>query len=405
MNKPKHIVVMWSKFLPYHVQRIRHLYKRVHAEGHRLTAIEVASRDSLYPFPEVDALDPKDYVCIFSGASYRALSPLSIHRRIYATIERLNPDVIISHSTPFPSGMASIRYCLNHNKFVAMMDDAWEFSDRRGIIVTTVKRYIHQNVDAAFIPAPSHASYYLKMGFSEQQLVYGLDAVDNDWYALGSDEARRNQKELRLRLELPQRYFLFVGRLIKRKGLETLLAAYRKYRENAVGNPWSLVLVGEGKELPAYRAFSKDTDGIIFAGAQFGKALLNYYALASAFVLPSKVETWGLVVNEAMASGLPSIISDRCGAGKAMIRNDVNGWLFPPGDVYRLSDILRVVSAKNDGELRDIGARARQSVDQWSLDTFADGVLKIAGMPLNKRGGFLSNLFTRLWFGRISFYP
>ena len=405
MDKQKHIVVIWSKFLPYHVQRIRHLYRRVHAEGYRLTAIEVASRDGLYPFPEVDTLDPADYVCIFSGSTYRALSPLSIHHRIYSTIEDLHPDIVISPSTPFPSGMAAINYCLKHNKVVAMMDDAWELSDRRGIIITAVKRLIHRNVDAAFIPAPTHASYYLNMGFNKQQLVYGVDVVDNDWYSHGSDEVRRNPQELRMRLNLPSRYFLFVGRLIKRKGLETLLQAYHLYRQHAVGEPWSLVLVGEGKELETYRSMAHNTQGIVFAGAQFGTDLLNHYALASAFVLPSIVETWGLVVNEAMASGLPVIVSDGCGAGRALIRNNVNGWLFPRSDAKKLWAILAMVSTKGDTELCDIGARARQSIDQYSLDTFADGVLKIARMPLAKHGGFISNLLTRFWIGRISFYP
>jgi glycosyltransferase involved in cell wall biosynthesis len=106
-----------------------------------------------------------------------------------------------------------------------------------------------------------------------------------------------------------------------------------------------------------------------------------------------------------MASGLPVIVSDGCGAGRALIRNNVNGWLFPRNDTKQLSDILALVSVKNDTELRDIGTRARQSIDQYSLDAFADGVLKIATLPLAKHGGFISKFLTHFWIGRISFYP
>ena len=175
------IAIVWSKYLPYHIARIRRLRERLHEAGHRLVAIEVASKDGLYAFPENEGMK-EDYISIFSGANYRKLNPLKIHSTIYKTIKTIAPDVILSPSTPFPSGMASIKYALRHGKKCIIMDDAWDRSDRRIWLVKHIKKMIHQSVDGAFIPAPSHASYYMKLGFPEDRLlysvvIYNIDAV------------------------------------------------------------------------------------------------------------------------------------------------------------------------------------------------------------------------------------
>lgn len=403
-NHSKHVAIIWTKFLPYHIARINHLRNRLQGEGHRLTAIEVASKDSLYPFPEQN-LSTMGYTCIFSGKSYRALPPMAIIRKIYSTIEKISPDVVISPSTPFPSGMASIRYCLRNKKISAIMDDAWDLSDKRGAIITTVKKMIHRNVDAAFIPSQYHSSYYQRMGFQNDRIVFGVDVVDNDFYASQASKARENEEALRAQMELPQKYFIFVGRFIKRKGIGTLLHAYATYRSKAGKNAWDLVLVGDGIDIGEYKIEAKQIDGVHFVGAQFGESLCMYYGLARALILPSEVETWGLVVNEAMACGLLVIASSGCGAGRAMIEEGKNGWLFPPNDHQRLSELMHQASSLKEKEWESISEHAQRTIQSYSLDTFAESVLKILEMPLRNKTNIMSNIVTRLWPGRISFYP
>ncbi len=391
--------------------RIRHLRKRLHEIGWRLTAIEVASKDALYPFPENFSRQGDDYICLFSGKSYRALAPSTIHKTVLRTIERLHPDVVIAPATPFPSGMASIKYSLRYNKISILMDDAWEFSDRRGHIITAAKKVIHRNVDAVFIPAPSHASYYLKMGFPQDRIVYGVDAVDNDFFANHAAIVRRQSDSLRRELHLPPKFFLFVGRFIKRKGIETLLNAYKRYRESAskdakhATQKWGLVLVGEGDERHQHELRMKDFPDVKFVGSQFGENLCRYYGLASAFILPSEVETWGLVVNEAMASQLPVLISRGVGAGRALVEEGKNGWTFGIGDSEMLSQFMEKMATLSNEQLRQMGVRSKEIIARWSLDTFADSAITAASLPRRERGGIISYLVTRLWTGRISFYP
>ncbi len=396
---------MWTKYLPYHVARIRHLRKRLLAIGWHLTAIEVASKDALYPFPEISENRSEDYICLFSGQSYRALAPYTIHTTAYRTISSLKPDVIIAPATPFPSGMASVKYSADFGKLSVMMDDAWEYSDRRGPLVTSVKRLIHRNIDAAFIPAPSHAQYYLDMGFPQDRIFYGVDVVDNDFFSEEASKARDEDEALRRKLSLPQRYFLFVGRFIKRKGIDTLLEAYRQYAKSASGNAWGLVLVGDGDDRAEYQRTMKDHPLVKFAGSQFGEKLCAYYGLAGAFILPSEVETWGLVLNEAMASRLPVLASKGCGAGRALIEEGKNGWTFEYGDSRTLSELMSRLTLLPAGQLQAMKFRSAEIISQWSLDTFADSVIAASSLPRREPGGLVSQLITKFWTGRISFYP
>lgn len=396
---------MWTNFLPYHVARIRHLRKRLHSLGWLLTAIEIASKDALYPFPEDTSKSENDYICLFSGESYRALSPYIIHRKAFRMLESLRPDAVIAPSTPFPSGMASAKYCLDHDKVCVMMDDAWEYSDKRGYIVSTTKKIIHRNVDAAFIPAPSHASYYLDMGFPRERIFYGVDVVDNDFFSTGAETARRQANTLRNILNLPPRYFIFIGRFIARKGITTLLEAYRQYAQLAQHDAWGLVLVGEGDERRGHEEAMREYPGVRFVGSQFGEQLCRYYGLANAFILPSVVETWGLVANEAMASQLPVVISKGCGSSRALVEEGKNGWTFDAGDSGTLSRLMLELTKMPFDRLHAMGLRSKEIIAGWSLDTFADSVISAVSLPRREPGGILANLLTKFWNGRISFYP
>src|SRR5206468_3929765 len=117
------------------------------------------------------------------------------------------------------------------------------------------------------------------------------------------------------------------------KNLSRLIRAYHLYREQDTVEPWDLVLVGGGPEEISLRRQVNESalKGVWFAGTRQIDDLPIYYALAKCFVLPSVSEPWGLVVNEAMASGLPVLVSDRCGSAE-LVQNGNNGFVFDPLD-------------------------------------------------------------------------
>jgi len=397
-----HIAIIWQRFLPYHVARIRHLCDRLTPGGYRLTAIEVATKDESYEFPErVFSNQGFEHICCFPGVSYHQCKAGEIHRKVLAILTDLKPDAVFAPASPFPEGMASLAYRLKTGKFSVLMDDAWEHTDQRGRFIRFVKKLVHSNVDAAFVPSVSHLSYYLKMGFPGERVVFGVDVVDNEYFMKKADQARKEASEIRKSRDLPEQYFLYVGRFLPRKGLETLIKAYQSYLLKTAKKPWDLVLVGDGNYIDKIRGLSQDVSGVRFAGPQYGEDLCQYYGLANTVIIPSEIDPWGLVVNEAMASGVPVIVSDGCGAARTLVREGENGWTFESENVEELSRLMVRVAMLSPETLEKMGKRSRTIITDWSLDRFVEGVLQATNVPQRPPAGLISNMITKYWKGRV----
>ena len=397
-----HIAIIWQRFLPYHWARIRRTNQRLEELGFRFTAIEVASQDASYGFPIKSAKTKLEYASCFPGQSYHGLKAQEVYETVLKTLNRLKPDIVFAPATSFPEGMAAVAYRSHSKNRAVMMDDAWEYSDRRGFLIKQIKRLIHQNIDAAFIPAFSHSSYYSDMGFPEDRIFFGVDVVDNEYFSQKAGSARQKREEIKNRYKMPGNFFLFVGRFLQRKGLETLIESYRKYQALQEGNKvWDLVLVGDGSYLEKIRRMANDIPKVHFIGLQFGDDLCNYYGLAKVLIVPSEIDPWGLVINEGMASGLPVIVSRGCGAAKTLVQEGENGWTFDPGEIDKLSNLLVDISRIEDHILRKMGEMSQEIIGYWSLDRFADSVMKAITINRRKPAGIVSNILTRLWKGHV----
>jgi glycosyltransferase involved in cell wall biosynthesis len=398
----KHVVVIWAKFLPYHLARLLHLQKRLRALGWRLTAIQVSSKDDLYSFVAASESKDLDFITCFDKEPYQQLRPAHMYAKVSSVLNALKPDIVFAPATPFPSGMASAKYRLRHDTRLIMMDDAWEHSDRRGPFVTWIKKKIHQNIDAVFIPAASHRPYFEKLGFPSDRIVYGVDVVDNEHFSKGASEARSRRTMLALKYGLPTQFFLFVGRYLPEKGIRTLLRAYESYHSMQGDKAWALVLVGDGREKVFVQRYAKRISGIMDVGPRDGDELNCFYGLASAFILPSDVDTWGLVINEAMASALPVVVSDGCGSARALVRENENGWIFAGGDHEQLAEAMVKCAQLPEQALRAMGDCSREIISQWSLDYYADGVVSASRIPRRPKADIISNVLTKSWIGRIN---
>ena len=392
-----HIAIIWQRFLPYHQARLRHAHARLERQGIKLTAIEVASQDDSYAFPQSDSRSSFEHICCFPGQSYHAYSARAIFRAVTEVLVRTGPDVIFAPATPFPEGMAAVAYRCHHNKKLVMMDDAFERTDRCSFLSRLAKRAIHQNIDGAFIPALSHQAYYFSLGFPLERTFYGVDVVDNDFFSPHEGEAR-DRRSVREALGLPERYFLFVGRFLERKGIDLLVEAFLRYREATRGSVWDLVLVGTGK-LP--KESIGINGGIHLTGPRFGQDLCRLYSLAKACIVPSHADPWALVVNEAMASGLPVIVSRGCGAARTLVHEAENGWTFAPGDVEGLKRLMMRMTLLEVSTLARMGRKSQEIISDWSLNRFVDGLLASAAVPRRPVAGLLSEVLIRVWKGRV----
>jgi L-malate glycosyltransferase len=394
------LAVVFRTFLPYHKARLRHLDSTCRAAGIRLLQIEVASQDSAYDFTETPLGDSGERYCCFPGIDYQTLTARNVHGKVLELLEQLRPDAVIGHAVPFPEGMAAIAYRNRTGARVFIVDDAWSGSDLSGPIVRYVKRFIHANVDGALLPSKTHQDYYAELGLGPDSTAVGAAVVDNAFFDRNASAARANPVSTRARLGMPEHYFLFVGRFLERKGITYLLRAYGRYRANAE-RPWSLVLVGgSGLDLPEDACLQP---GVMMPGRLFGDDLAMTIGLAGALVVPSLIEQWGLVVNEAMAAGTPVIVSRACGAAQ-LVEDGVSGYTIQSGDEVALAERLAQMSRSTEAERAALSSGAKAAVGHWGLDRFSAGVFELLQVPRRLPAGLIARAVSRLWKGWVRAY-
>jgi glycosyltransferase involved in cell wall biosynthesis len=157
---------------------------------------------------------------------------------------------------------------------------------------------------------------------------------------------------------------LYVGRLEPHKGVEDLLAAFMTLRGRLPNA--RLLLAGDGSLRDRVIAAAAEMPAIHYLGRLADETLWEAYNIADIFVLPSRFEPWGLVVNEAMAAGLPVVVTDRVGCGPDLVQHGVTGLVVPAASVTALSTALETTCAETDWR-RYMGSQARQLISQWTL--------------------------------------
>lgn len=165
-----------------------------------------------------------------------------------------------------------------------------------------------------------------------------------------------------------EKIVLSVGQFIPRKGFDVLLKA-------AAGLPadTGVYIVG-GEPTEAYRTLAKGLDHVHFCGFRKKEALAEYYRAADLFVLPTREDIWGLVINEAMSCGLPVITTDNCVAGLELIREGVNGAIVPVDDVAALEEKMKEILA---GDMEVMGRAALATAGEYTIEAMAKAHLDI----------------------------
>jgi glycosyltransferase involved in cell wall biosynthesis len=207
-------------------------------------------------------------------------------------------------------------------------------------------------------------------------VFYGYDVVDNRHFAAGAKAARARADEVRLQLQLPGHFFLVSCRFVHKKNLFGLLDAFACFRTADSTPDWSLVILGDGPlkgEIEDRITQLGLAESVHLMGFRQYDELPSFYGLAHAFVHASSVEPWGLVVNEAMAAGLPVLVSDSCGCAEELVIEGENGFKFLPDDTEELAKLMTFIAGKNcDREaMADSG---RKIISSWQPERFAAGL-------------------------------
>jgi len=300
---------------------------------------------------------------------------LLLHWGLLGVMRRASPDVIVCGGYNYFASWESLWWARSHRvRFMVWVESTAKDLRRGHALVESLKAKFLRNCDGLIVAGKSSFDYMRSFGAGEDRIFTAPDAVDNAFFEQQTELSRRNEAELRQALRLPRRFFLFVGRLVLEKGVFDLVQAYDKLARS-LRSEIGLVFVGEGT---ARAELERQADGISPGSVQFTgfaqrEELAGYYALAEAFVFPTHSDPWGLVVNEAMACGLPIICSSAAGCAADLVEDHWNGRVVPSGDTSQLASAMEDLS--QHAELRaQMSQHSRERIQKFSPDVCAAGI-------------------------------
>jgi len=261
-----------------------------------------------------------------------------------------------------------------------------EVVSTRDRIRARLMRWLVRSAEGFFVSGALNREYYLHYGADPERFFEMPWAIDNHRFEEKSRLSPDERTALRSRLGFgPEAVvFLFSGKLIERKDPLALVRAVEKLPREI---PGGALFLGDGvmrSEIERYCG-ERGLSAVRFAGFVNQEELPRYYAAADVFVLPSWDDPRATVVNEAMAVGLPIVLSDRCGPARDIVADGDNGFVVPAGDVDALADRFARLGA--DAELRGrMGRRSRERIEGWDYATGVEGVKRAIRHLESRRG-------------------
>ncbi len=371
LTKKKRLAILVDRIAPYHDARLQAL-----STSFDIFCIETCERSN--PDEEVILKKKTKYkkLVLFPDSNYTHFASKVIVEKVNEALDAIHPSVVAIPGWGGKIPLSALLWCIKNNIPKILMSDSTEQDFRRYFLKEFVKSKIIGFFDSAIAGGVRQVDYLIKLKFLKTKIYTGYDVVDNDYFTHGSNDARRKAPTLRRRINLPENYFLASSRFISKKNIRSLIQGYAAYMKNNK-KPWNLVLLGDGPEWEMLTSMVKqlglDTFVYMPGFVQYDQ-LPIYYGLASVFILASISEQWGLVVNEAMASGLPVIISNRCGCVQDLVHENMNGWTFEPTDTEALSNLMSKMSSFPARQRNLMGKQSVKIIGRYNLKTFTKSI-------------------------------
>lgn len=371
------VAAIWMDWYPYHVARFRGLESRPELRG-RIAGIELVGGVGVHtglkfrePLPEGLAIET-----LMESASWGEASKVQLARMLWNRLGELQPEVVLVPGYYTLPAIAAAVWARVHGRGSVLMTESTESDHTRKWWKELPKRLaLRALFNWAVTGGTEHVAYLRTLGFPPDRIVGCYDVVDNELFRQGAITARRDAMPVDL---AASPYFLYVGRLAEEKNVAGLVESWMAYRDE--GGTWPLLLCGDGPErsrLQVFLAGSAHEPDVHISGLKTLRELLPFYAHAGCLILPSTREPWGLVVNEAMATGLPVLVSTRCGSSVDLVEVGVNGYTFDPRDASALTRLLHQLERLSESDRARMGQRSAEIVDKFTPAGFGEAIATI----------------------------
>jgi glycosyltransferase involved in cell wall biosynthesis len=322
----------------------------------------------------------KEEICF----SYQVLSSwrrrlgkynLLLNWGVTAALRRAKPEIIVCGGYNYVASWKALLWARRRRvPFLLWIESTGKDQRAQHAWVESAKRRFLRQCSAFVVPGKSSFDYLKSFGVMEEAIFTAPNAVDIKFFGDGADKIRETADINREAMALPSRYYIFVGRLVPEKGVFDLLRAYGTLAAE-VRREIGLVFVGDGPaRFEVEQMAAKVSPGQVeVIGFAHRETLARYYGLAETLVFPTHTDPWGLVVNEAMAAGLPIIATSAAGCTADLVEDNWNGRVVEAGDWGQLCSAMGQLA--RDGRSRSLmGLRSRQRIAAYSPEACASAM-------------------------------
>lgn len=289
-------------------------------------------------------------------------SEASFSMEILSILKKNKFDIVLMNGYSSPTAMLAITYMkMLRIKYAIVCDGMLPTQDSK--VKYIIKKFLIKD-----------AAYYLSSNDTTtgQLVKYGADKVKVYKYPFSSvseNDILDSKSDKNIYKEkigcCEEKMILYAGQIIYRKGIDILINVFSKMDCNI-----RLFIVGGEKENATW-IDGYENNKITYAGFKTKDELKDYFLAADLFVLPTREDIWGLVIQEAMSKGLPVITTDRCGAGTELVRNEENGYVVPCEDEQALASCI-VSLLGDDEKLNSFGKKSLEIVRGYTIEKMAE---------------------------------
>lgn len=368
MQRPRrHLGFLWDQACDYHMDRVEAVAAALR-DGDRVTLISIATKSRIYDWPECRGSETVNSIVLFPDRVFEDVGEFVTARALHAAIRREGITQMFVAGYEHPARFATaVWYAITGRAPVIMLDS--KFDDKpRHLRLEIVKRIMLLPYRAGFASGTRARDYLQFLGFKRRPVAMGYDTLSVErMRALATD----------VTAEWETRPFLIVARMVPKKNLPIALRAFAALE----GTQRQLRICGDGPlraEIEAEIARLGIADRTVLLGSVTQDIVAREMAGALCLVVPSSEEQWGLVVNEALAMGLPVIAGDNVGARDLLIVNYMNGFLLNCDDVAAWTLALHALDT-DEALWKRFVEGSHALADHADAGRFAEGVLALLG--------------------------